>query len=205
MQSDACFIGRYGLDKAQPFLSVVVFVTKEVLAYENLNFRADRPGREDHRQDQDGAGEEDDLERRSPGAADVAQVKARRRHHQQIQPGAQEGGGMEHELARDVDRDRPVVRARDRDRDQRHGQRVGQAARVVKRGVDALEQKRVGIEVEVVGEQPAEPEAEEFDPPAAVRVGVAEDVLQQHQPGNRKQQVGEAGQQRRRAAEAAGA
>ena len=98
---------------------------------------------------------------------------------------------MEDEPARHEQIERPARIARRGDRDQRHDQGGDQAACLDQADVDALEQHRLGVHEEVVGEQRSNAEAQIFDRPSPVRRGVGKQVLDHQKPDQREHQAGE--------------
>lgn len=94
---------------------------------------------------------------------------------------------MEGHAARQPDRRRPFRVACGGDRDQRRHQRRHVAACRPHLGIHRVEQRGIGIEIKVVDEQTAQPEAEKLDGPAVFRPGAAVYLLDQHQPHHGEQ------------------
>jgi hypothetical protein len=140
----------------KPFLAVVVAVAEEVLGQEHPQPRPERAGK--HQQDQQQRGGEDEhgLHHRAPFAAEQAQVVAGAGHQQQVDAGAEQAGAVEGHAAGQPDRRGPLRVACRRHGDQRRDQGDHVAARDPGFGVEHVEQRAVGIKIEVVDEQAAE-------------------------------------------------
>ena len=115
-------------------------------------------------------------------------VVASGRHQNQIDTGRDQYHRVKHYATRDENLDIPLPVTRGRDCDHRHRQCVHHTARRHQHHVDTIEQHRVGVQVEIVGEHQAHAEAQMFERPARVAGGVAKHLLDQHQHAERHQQ-----------------
>ncbi len=170
-----------GARKAHPFLAVVIAVAVEMLADEDLEPGAEGAREQGPGQHQQCAAQEHDLHHAAPAAAEVAQVVAGEAHRHQVQRGAEQRGRMEHHAPRQRQRVGARGAALDRGADQRHGQGVDDAARSPGILVHLMEQHRLAVHVEIVGEHGADAETGELDGPALLHRLVAVHLLdQQH-------------------------
>jgi hypothetical protein len=185
---------RQRLDEAQPLDAVVVLVAIEVLVDEHPQPAPQVAGRQQHHQHRGRPGDEHQLRDLAPGAAVEADQVAAARHQQQVHADDHHRGRVEHHVARDEHVQRPLRVALRGDRDQRHHQRHDQAARVPRRGLDALQQPRLRVDEQVVGEHQPGGDHQELERIAALAGRVAVDLLEQHQAQQRHQQP-DAGQQ----------
>ena len=178
-----------GVDEAQPLLAVVVLVFEEVPVEEELQTCPGRAGEEQEREEHRRPEEEHRLEGGAPLAAVGPDVVAGRGHDQEVGARPHQRRRVEDDGLGGEDRNRPLGVALDRDGEQRNDEGVDGAPGGPDRGVYPVEEERVGVEVEVVGEDPAESQAEEFDRPAPVDRGVAVELLHEQQPADREQHV----------------
>ena len=143
------------------------------------------------RDQRDQRGEHDQgLRDAAPLAAEQPQCIADRGRREQEQARGEQGGGMEDDLARDVDVQPPVGHACGGDRDERHHQRVSPAARGPPRVLEPAEQQRVGVERDVERGERREREAQVLDRPAPALGGVAVDLLDAQQAQHARDQRG---------------
>ena len=105
---------------------------------------------------------------------------------EQEQAAHHQGRGVEHDVARDVKVDRPTPVARRRDGDQRHRERCGAGPPLEQRLRDAVEQRGIGVQHEVVKRQSGERDAEQVDVPARIGRRVEVEVLEQQDVADRE-------------------
>jgi hypothetical protein len=170
-----------------------------VLAQEHAQAAAQ--GARDHQRDEHdaGAGEEHDLSDAPPGAAVEADHVAAHRHYQQVRAHGHERGGVEDHLPRDEYVQRPGRVGARGERHQRHHQSIDETACLPGRRLDTFDELRLGEQEEVVGEQHADADHEVPERVAPGGIGVAVDLLDQHEAGKRHCEAaeGEDGRQRR--------
>ncbi len=178
-----------GLGEAQPFLAVVVFVLEEMLADIDAQARAQLAGKEQYGEHEGRAEQEDDLRHHAPFATLFAHVVATEAHGQQIQAGAEQGGGVQDDMPRDEDVLREARVAHQPHREYRHHQGVDEAAGDPQCALDAGHQHGVGVEVEIEGVEPADAAAKILERAPILALEVAVELFEQREDNHGEDQV----------------
>ena len=105
--------------------------------------------------DQDAAEDQRDLGDIAPLRAATTEDLAGRGKPEQEHAAHHQGRGVEHDVARDVEIDRPTPVARRGDGDQRRRERGGAGPPLEQRLRHAVEQRGIGVQHEVVKDSPA--------------------------------------------------
>lgn len=172
---------RQGAGKRQPLFAVIVVVAVEMLADEHFQPGAEGPRKQHARQQEGGAKQEGQLHQAAPGAAHETQVVGGHAHRQQVDCRAQQRRRMEGHAARDGQLGRPGGAPQQGNRQQRYDQRIDQAARRPQLGIEFAQQQHIAVQVEIVGKQRTQAEADEFHGPPHLHAAVAVELLhQQH-------------------------
>ena len=141
--------------------------------------RPGRSGGDGDTDDQDAAEHQRHFGDHTPFGAATTEDLAGHRKAEQKDARQDEGGAVEHHIARHVDIDGPAPVAHRCDGNQRHRQCGDRCARHEQGGRDTVEQQRVRVEQKVIDEQAAERDAEQIDMPARFGWGVEVEVLEQ--------------------------
>ena len=176
---------RKRMGEAQPLLTVIVAVGKEVLADEDLEPGAKAPRRPDQHDQKRRREQELDLDGVTPVAAEVANEVACAGDQQQERAGHQQRGRMKDRTPGQVEIDRPAGIACSGHRNQRDHDGIGKPAGHPDGRVELSEQRRIRIQVEVEPEHAGERDGKRPYAPAHLRKHAPQHVLDQDEPEHR--------------------
>ena len=150
---------RQRLGESKPLLPIIVSIREEVLVDEDPQLCPEAAGRRDEDDHQQCSEQQHDLHRPAPAAAHIAHECAGCGDHEKKSRRHDQCGGVEHHLPRHVHLDGPPRVAGGRGGKKWNQQRIGETATAPDRFVQPAEQERVGVEVEIEGEEPGERDA----------------------------------------------
>ncbi len=126
--SSACRGVGNEFDEFEPFDAIIVAMGKEIPRDQEFQTLPEASRRQHRDQHDDAAEQHRQLQHQPPIAAEPAQQHRDDGHGQQKAAARQQGGGMQHDLAGDMDVDPPLAVARHRQRQQRRHERRGDRA-----------------------------------------------------------------------------